>query len=96
MVRRAGVCRVKAAAAASVETAGSAPCPCHLSSVVTQLQCSSVPMWALKMMQIWDQLQQLSKTISAVSTLQLSFCGRADVDIAAALDTMGDKGLCIM
>ena len=38
----------------------------------------------------------ISTTISAVSTLQLSFCGRAGVDIAAALDTMGDKGLCIM
>ena len=41
VVRRAGVCRVKAAAAASVETAGSAPCPCHLSSHSAVLQCSS-------------------------------------------------------
>ena len=40
---RAGVCRVKAAAAARVETAGSAPCPCHLSSHSAVLQCSSAP-----------------------------------------------------
>ena len=83
-----GVCRVKAAAAARVETAASAPCPCHLSSHSSSAPVLQVPMWALKMMQIWDQLQQLSTTISAVSTHQLSFCGRAGVDIAAALDTM--------
>ena len=93
-MRRAGVCRVKAAAAASVETAGSAPCPCHLSSHSAVLQCSHVG--AEDDADMGTITATISTTISAVSTLQLSFCGRAGVDIAAALDTMGDKGLCIM
>ena len=96
-MRRAGVCRVKAAAAARVETAGSAPCPCHLSSHSSSalvFQCSHVG--AEDDADMGTITATISTTISAVSTLQLSFCGRAGVDIAAALDTMGDKGLCIM
>ena len=66
------------------------------------VQCSSVPVLQCSHVGAEDDADMgtitatISTTISAVSTLQLSFCGRAGVDIAAALDTMGDKGLCIM
>ena len=67
---------------------------CRQSSHSAVLQCSHVG--AEDDADMGTITATISTTISAVSTLQLSFCGRAGVDIAAALNTMGDKGLCIM